>query len=417
MSAAWVAYRTLAPAIGALAPAARAFAPGAERALWNERMGDVRIAGGCAAWIHGASMGESLAAAALSRGLAARAPDSIRLLTSTTRTARARLLSLGERAALAPIDSPQAVRRFLAGVRPKRLFVVETEIWPHWLLAARSEALPVAFVSARLSERSVRGYRRLGAPLRGLLAAAAAVLCQSEDDARRWIALGARAERVAVTGNLKFDALPGPEADRAAARAALGLDPHRPALALGSLRPGEGRVLAGAWSALPEAVRARWQVIAVPRHAAAVRGLEQEAARAAGIGNSGSAPPVASAWRWDARPGVLSAYYGASEAAFVGGSLVPLGGHNPLEPAARGAAVLMGEHHSHQRQAVESLARGGGIVIANPDTVAARLARLLEDDDARHAEAHAGLAVVAALRGAAARSVAELEARGLWPLP
>src|SRR5262249_47567626 len=144
---------------------------------------------------------------------------------------------------------------------PARLFVVETEIWPHWLLAARAGGTPFAFVSARLSERSVRGYRRLGAPLRALLAAAAAGLCQSEDDGRRWLALGARPDRVAVTGNLKFDALPGPEPDRAAARAALGLDPGRPALVLGSLRPGEAGVLAVAWGALPAETRACWQVI------------------------------------------------------------------------------------------------------------------------------------------------------------
>src|SRR5258708_7561494 len=115
---------------------------------------------------------------------------------------RRRLVELGERAALAPIDSPQAISRFLSGVRPARLFIVETEIWPHWLMAARAAQLPVAFVSARLSERSVRGYQRLGSPLMSLIDGVAAVLCQSTEDAARWRAIGARVDRIAITGNL-----------------------------------------------------------------------------------------------------------------------------------------------------------------------------------------------------------------------
>ena len=415
MSAAWIAYRAIAPLIGALAPYTRPFLRGAERVRWSERMGETRLEGGCAAWIHGASMGESTAALALARELDTRAPGAPILLTVTTPTARERIEAKQRHVALAPIDAPAAVRRFLAGAKPARLFVVETEIWPHWLLAARAARLPVAFVSARLSERSVRRYRMLGTPLCDLVAGADAVLCQSEDDARRWRAIGAREDRTRVTGNLKFDALDPPEPDRGAARRALGLDPARPLLTLGSVRPGEARVLAAAWSALPAAVRARWQVVAVPRHAAALAGLEEEARQMWPPRPAPHAPHERD-WRWDARAGVLPAYYGACDVAFVGASLVPLGGHNPLEPAARGAAVLMGPFGSHQAQAVERLRASGGIVIAGDQDVGPALARLLTDDAARTACADGGLAAVESLRGAAQRTVDELEARGLWPV-
>jgi 3-deoxy-D-manno-octulosonic-acid transferase len=260
----------------------------------------------------------------------------------------------------------------------------------------------------------VAGYRRFGPDLRTLLAGVEAVLCQSNEDAERWRTIGARAERVRVTGNLKFDALAPPEPDRAAARAALGLDPGRPALTLGSLRPGEARALARAWSALDPGLRERWQVIAGPRHARAAAELLEEAGRH-GVSAARDGMPQGSAWRWDARPGVLSAYYGASEVAFVGASLVPLGGHNPLEPAARGVAVLMGPHGSHQGAAVERLRAHRAIVIAGTSELAPALARLLGEAAARDSLVTGGLRAVATLRGAASRTARELEALGLWP--
>jgi 3-deoxy-D-manno-octulosonic-acid transferase len=415
VSVVWAAYRILAPCLGALAPAARVFASPGERSLWGERLGRLDLADPCQAWVHSASLGEARAVEALVHELVALRPVARFCLTATTRAGRTRLAELGFPAALAPIDAPQAVRRFFAGVRPERLLLVETELWPHWLLRARTAGVPVAVVSARLSERSVRRYRWLGAGLRRLIAGLHAVLCQSEDDRRRWLEVGAPRGRTAVVGNLKDDALPHPAESREAARAAFGLDRARPLLVLGSVRPGEVRTLARAWRALPEGMRERWQVVAVPRHARAASQLLEEAART-GQQVVGKGAPRAGAWRWDDRAGVLNGYYAAAEVAFVGGSLTPLGGHNPIEPAACGAAVVMGEHHESQAEGVRALREHQAIHVVHSEREVTEALRLLLGNDAvRERDGRAAREVAEARRGAARRAAARLVEWNLWP--
>lgn len=417
MSAAWWAYRVAAPILGSLAPAAGVFTSPHERPYWRERLGEADLPGGCHAWIHAASLGETGGVPPLLRELRRAAPGSRFWLTATSRAGRQRLAGLGEHASMAPIDSPQAVRRFVTGVQPQRLLLIETELWPHWLLRAEAEGIPVAVVSARMSDRSVRRYRGLGGGLRRLVGGLAAVLCQGDEDVRRWLAVGAPEARTVAVGNLKSDGLPSPAPDRAAERASLGLEPARPLLVLGSLRPGEARALAKAWCALAPATRERWQVVAVPRHPRASDELRAEAL-AAGV----SVAPVAAAgavpgsWRWDDRMGVLAGWYRAADAAFVGGSLAPFGGHNPLEPAACGAAVIVGPHHPSQASYVRALAAAGAIAVAAAgEPLAVALRALLEDDAGREARGRAALAVAEAQRGAAAVSVAKLAEWGLWP--
>ena len=414
MSLAWAAYRTLAPVLGAIAPATAIFASPQERPFWRERLGAVALPGGCHAWVHASSLGETGAVAPLLRELSARQPGARFWLTATTRTGRERLSALTWPSSLAPIDSPQAVRRFFRGVQPQRLMLIETELWPHWLLRARAERVPVAIVSARLSERSVRRYQGLGRELKGLVGSLAVVLCQGESDAERWREIGAAPERVSVVGNLKSDGLPEPVADRAIERAALGLDPDRPLLVLGSLRPGEAGAIARAWMALPAPLRARWQVVAVPRHPRAASELRAEAAQA-GVGVAQDVPREG-AWRWDDRMGILVGWYRAAEVAVVGGSLTPFGGHNPLEAAACGCAVVMGPHHTTQLDYVRSLRAADALALT---TAGAHLRETLElllgDDAAREAASAAGLAVARAQRGSAGRAVAQLAAAGLWP--
>jgi 3-deoxy-D-manno-octulosonic-acid transferase len=414
VSVAWLGYRLLAPLAGAAAPLLRGWAPGPERALWPERLGEV-AAGPADAWLHAASMGESMAVQGLLETLRAHAPGARLRLTATTRTGRARLLALGEPATLAPLDTPQAVARFFERVRPRRLLLLETELWPQWLLGARDAGVPVAVLSARLSSRSLAGYRWLGDDFARLVAELAAVLCQSDLDRERWIALGANPARTLTVGNLKNDGLPEPAKDRGAARAELGFDPERPLLVLGSLRPGEAAPLAAAWRGLPEALRRGWQVVAVPRHAHASESLRREAA-ASGVTVMDSGAPRDGAWRWDARAGVLRGYYAAGEVAFVGGTLGPYGGHHPLEPAACGAAVLTGPHLEAQRPAVQALEAAGGITIArDAEGLAVELRGLLEDDARRAGRAAAALAAAGAAKGATRRAVERLVEWGLWP--
>lgn len=415
MSLAWRAYRATAPCVGAVLPAARLLLPRQERELWDERLGRTSVPGGVDAWVHAASLGEATAAGPLVRELAALQPLARFLLSATTSGGRARLAGLGQPAVVAPLDSPQATGCFFAGVGPRRLFLVETELWPHWLLRARADRVPVAVVSARLSVRSLDGYRHLGARFRRLVAGLAAVLCQSEADLERWRLLGAASERSAVTGNLKDDGLPGPVPDRAGARVSLGLDGTRPLLILGSVRPGEVRLLARAWRRLPASLREPWQVVGIPRHPAASTGIREEAAAAGQV-----IAPVgggqAGAWLWDDRLGVLNGYYAAADVAFVGGSLVPHGGHNPLEPAACGAALVMGPHHSTQRDAVCALAEAGALRLADGEAeLAEAIGAWLGDERARERAGQAALEIVAGRRGAARRTVLQLEERGLWP--
>ena len=400
--------------LGSLAPAAGVFTSPAERVLWRERMGRLVRPGGCDAWVHSASLGEAVAASALVRELRRLEPEARLQLTATTRGGRERLSALGLPAALAPLDTPQAVARFFHGVRPERLFLIETELWPHWLMRAARERMPVAVVSARLSERSVRHYRGLGSGMRNLVADLAGVLCQSEDDQQRWLSIGARPERTSVVGNLKSDGLPMPATDRAAERERLGLDRDRPLFVLGNVRPGEVRLLVRAWREQAVELRRRWQVVAVPRHPRALRQLQAEAI-AAGLTVMNAASPT-DAWRWDARLGVLSDWYRAADLAFVGGSLAPYGGHNPLEPAACGAAVMMGPHDASQREAVRALDRAGGIWrVPDARALSGALEALLGHDELRASRAAAALRVAASERGSAARAVQRLRELSLWP--
>ena len=400
--------------LGSLAPAAGVFTSPAERVLWRERMGRLVRPGGCDAWVHSASLGEAVAASALVRELRRLEPEARLQLTATTRGGRERLSALGLPAALAPLDTPQAVARFFHGVRPERLFLIETELWPHWLMRAARERMPVAVVSARLSERSVRHYRGLGSGMRNLVADLAGVLCQSEDDQQRWLSIGARPERTTVVGNLKSDGLPMPATDRAAERERLGLDRDRPLFVLGNVRPGEVRLLVRAWREQAVELRRRWQVVAVPRHPRALRQLQAEAI-AAGLTAMNAASPT-DAWRWDARLGVLSDWYRAADLAFVGGSLAPYGGHNPLEPAACGAAVMMGPHDASQREAVRALDRAGGIWrVPDARALSGALEALLGHDELRASRAAAALRVAASERGSAARAVQRLRELSLWP--
>jgi len=412
VSLAWGVYRVIAPCLGAVAPAARLLLSPHERPLWSERLGG-GASGPVDAWVHAASLGETLGVPPLLGELRRFAGGARFHLTTTTRTGRARLRAIDRSATLAPIDSPQAVTRFFARARPSRLFVLETELWPHWLIRARAGDVPVAVLSARLSARSLPGYARLGGEFRRLVDGLGAVLCQTEEDRDRWLALGAPPGRTEVCGNLKDDALPEPAPDRAAARAALGLERARPLLVLGSLRPGEGRALGAAWRALPAELRDRWQVVAVPRHAGAAAEIEREALSASGTAGAAAA---SKAWRWDARPGVLPGYYAAGEVAFVGGTLAPYGGHNPLEPAAAGAAVIVGPHHGSQAAGMRALlARDAIQVVSSEVPLAAALNDLLAHPERRAARGAAALEVARSRRGAARRAVARLVEWGLWP--
>ena len=303
-----------------------------------------------AVWFHAVSVGEVIAAAPIIARFGEAHPEVPILVTTMTATGAAEVSArLGSRVthAYAPYDFRDAVERFLNALCPCLLVLVETELWPNLIGAAKARGIPVLMVNARLSARSARRYRLGGALVRHMLANIDHVACQYPAHARRFAALGVAVDRLSVTGSVKFDAkLPESLAARAAAlRDRYGLGAV-PVWIAASTHAGEEALVLAAH----QVIRARLpgaRLILVPRHATradAVAALCTTAEMSLGRFSA----PLSS----DARAevllvdamGVLLEHYALAMAAFVGGSLVPAGGHNPIEPAQLGIPVAMGLH-------------------------------------------------------------------------
>ena len=367
-------------------------------------------------WVHAVSVGEVNAVAPLVDALLSAYPGQRLLVTTITPTGSARVRALwGERVdhVYLPYDLSGAVRRFLAHFAPRVALVVETELWPNLLLCCRDEGIPAYLVNARLSERSLRGYRALRPLLARALATLRRIAAQSDGDARRFAALGAPEGSVTVTGNLKYDI----EIDaQAIARVATGfreaVGPRRTWIAASTHPEEEAAVLA-----IHDRLRARWPdllLLWAPRHPERFRGVAQQA--------------VDAGWRVATRRltrlpdaddavfvidtlGELQQFYACADVAFVGGSLQDIGGHNLLEPAAVGVPVVTGPHlHNFTDIATRMQAAGALRVGAGAAEVEQVLERLLEDDAGREAMRDAGLALVRDGRGAVQRTLAVIGA-------
>ena len=404
----WRLFYTLALRIAALFVLARLWwrgqrEPGYRRWI-GERFGSYRagVPGRPMLWIHAVSVGEARASAALVRALAASNPGYDVLLTCMTAAGRETLRELhGESARIAwlPYDYPGAVRRFLDHFRPRLGVLVETEIWPNLLAACAARGVPVLLANARMSEKSARGYQRWDGLLRPSFASLAAVCAQSDGDAERLHALGAR--RVAVSGNLKFDGTPDESrrAEGAAWRARLA----RPVLLLASTREGEEKMLL---DAMP-----RWDgktlVLLVPRHP---RRFDEIAALVAKDGfvasrrSSGEAPEPGDRVHLGDTMGEMDFYYAAADVAVIGGSFAPRGGQNLIEACAAGVPVVLGPSMFNFTEATR-LALEAGAAIQTVDAVAAirEAFRLLPDSGKRTAMGEAGKNLCQAHRGATER--------------
>jgi 3-deoxy-D-manno-octulosonic-acid transferase len=389
----------------------RALRAGEDWRALRERFGFGVAPPAGAIWVHAVSVGEVQLAAALVRELRRRYPERALLVTTATPTGRRRALeAFGAEAAVRylPYDLPDAVARFLGRARPALALILETELWPNLYRECWRRGIPVLLANARLSPASVRRYRWL----RGLIAetlAGVTVAAQSAADAARFRELGAAPERVHEAGNLKFDVavLPAVAREGAALRAALGA--KRPVWVAGSTHAGEEEQLLDAHRLLGERVADALLVLA-PRHPPRFEAV------AALLGRRG----VRFRRRTERLPpepgtpvllvdtlGELPAFYAAADVAFVGGSLVPVGGHNLVEPAALGRALLSGPA-TFNAEAVARLLREAGAleIVADSSALAARLAALLTDPAARARAGDRGLAVVAANRGALAKVLA-----------
>jgi len=366
-------------------------------------------------WLHAASAGEVQAAAILVTALRAQAPQLPLLVTVTTAAGLARARTLFEAQSVAvrylPLDLPGSVRRFLQRVRPQALLVLETEIWPNLIRACATAQVPVMFVSARLSARSARRYRRLGAGMRQLLATVAQVAAQTPADAQRFAQLGVPAARIQVTGNLKTDFSVPETAIASGARLRARLGPQRPVWVAGSTHDHEEQQVLAAHRAVCRTSPGSLLIL-VPRHprrfAAVADWLQREQVPFARQSHDDTVTAQTQVLLVDAM-GMLLECYAAADVAFVGGSLVAVGGHNLLEPAALGRPLLTGPDHANAREILQALLDGEGVrVVHDAAELGRAVAALLQDPDARRRLGAQALQVVNAGRGAGTRVLALL---------
>jgi 3-deoxy-D-manno-octulosonic-acid transferase len=356
-------------------------------------------------WLHAVSVGETRAAEPLVRALQARYPQCRILLTHMTPTGREAGETLfGGRVdrCYLPFDFPGAVARFLDHFRPRAGIVMETEIWPNLIRASRTRSIPLYLVNARLSEKSYAGYRRFAGLVRESLAGFAAVAAQSEEDGRRLTALGARNAR--VTGNLKFEVTLPPDQLELGRLLRRGFGEGRPVLLAASTREGEEAQLLDALEGI--SVPGLLTVI-VPRHPQrfdeVAKLLESRGIRYQRRSDRAAAASETRVMLGDSM-GEMFAYYAACDVAFIGGSLVPLGGQNLIEACAVGKPVLIGPSAYNFEEATESAIQAGAVVqVIDAAALAREAQRLLLDREAARRMAQAALAFADAHRGATAR--------------
>jgi 3-deoxy-D-manno-octulosonic-acid transferase len=372
----------------------------------GERFGHYREqAGEAVLWIHAVSVGEARGSALLVRALAEEFPGCHILVTCGTASGRETLKSLhGESVTVAwlPWDLPGSVRRFLEHHRPRLGLLVDTEVWPNLLAACREFEVPVLLANARMSEKSARGYARFPGLTRPAFAALSSVCAQSEEDAARLRALGAA--NIEVTGNLKFDATPDEAklALGAAFRAALG---ERRVLLLASTREGEEALLLDALGAPP----ARTLLLIVPRHPKRFDEVEKLLAGrglAAIRRSAGMHAVEGAAVLLGDTLGEMDFYFGAADAAVVGGSFAPLGGQNLIEACAAGVPVVLGPHMFNFAEATRlALDAGAALQAVDAGEALEKARALLDDPGRRRAMGEAGKRLCEAHRGATARHV------------
>jgi 3-deoxy-D-manno-octulosonic-acid transferase len=373
------------------------------------------LAGKKVFWVHAVSVGETRAAIPLVHALKQAYPECAVLISNVTETGHAVAETVREAdlCIFFPFDLSFVVRRVLRQIRPTLLIIVETEIWPNFVRCGQAQRIPVALVNGRLSDRSFPRYLRVRFLMAPLLRKFSAFCMQSELDAERMRRLGADPTLVEVTHNLKFDMeAPLPDAAEVARlRTRYRLPATTRVLVAGSTHAGEEEVLVAAYQQLLAAGR-DLVLILVPRHPERCRTVV-ETLGAAGVPcalrseveERGESLPAGGVLVGDTL-GEMLKYYAVADLVFVGGSLVPVGGHNVLEASLVGKPVLFGPHmHNFKEISRLLLEVGGGLQVAGGEELARELARLLDDPEGCAAMGARGRELLAANVGATAHTL------------
>ncbi|HWZ42968.1 MAG TPA: 3-deoxy-D-manno-octulosonic acid transferase [Candidatus Saccharimonadales bacterium] len=340
-------------------------------------------------WIHAVSVGEVLAITRLVEQLKEKYPQHPVFISTTTLTGH--FLAGGrfgeDCAFFVPIDFGFAIRPYLQRLQPALLVLAETEFWPNLLHLVKKSGAAIAVVNARISDRSFPRYRRFRWFFRPVLAGVDLFLAQTEEDARRLVAIGAPVDRVRVSGNLKFDMLSSPDSELAR-DLRVAISHEAPLIVCGSTAEGEEVLLLAAFRKLqqefPEAV-----MVLAPRHPerfdkVAELAISMQLTLTRRCKWNRATAVKAGVFLLDS-VGELASVYALADIAFVGGSLVPLGGHNILEPAQHGVAVMTGLHTFNFREIVRIFSEGDALKITSPEMLAHDLGELIRSPEERQA--------------------------------
>ncbi|MDE1934886.1 3-deoxy-D-manno-octulosonic acid transferase [Bradyrhizobium sp.] len=361
-------------------------------------------------WIHGASVGEVLAAASLIERL--RALNIRILVTSGTVTSAAIVAKRFPPDIIhqyVPYDSPRYVARFLDHWRPSLALFIESDLWPNLILSSAARRLPMVLINGRMSHRSFPRWRRVSGTISALLGRFDVCLAQSRVDAERFSSLGSR--NVVVTGNLKLD-VPAPPADFSKLERLMAVTRGRPIIVAASTHPGEEEVLLEAHRTLAGFFPSLLMVL-VPRHPGrgeAIAQIIEASGLHASIRSHEELPTAATDIYVADTMGELGLFYRLSPVVFIGGSLVKHGGQNPIEAVKLGAALVHGPHVFNFADVYEALDRAGGArVVETREALVKQLGQLLADPKARDSAIAAAERVVSQLGGALDRTLAALE--------
>ncbi|MBI3478220.1 MAG: 3-deoxy-D-manno-octulosonic acid transferase [Acidobacteria bacterium] len=361
-------------------------------------------------WVHAVSVGEVVASSAVIEALQAKFP-SHRMVVSTTTDTGQKLAARrfgADNVIYFPLDFGFAIRPYLAALRPELVVIAETEFWPNFLLLTKRSGARVAVINSRISDRSLPGYQRLHFWLPAVLKNIDLFLAQNEEDGRRLIEIGASAERVSVTGNLKFDVAPPPApAIVASLRDSVRESATGPVLVCGStVEDEEGSLLSAFRNLLvdhPKAV-----MILAPRHPerfVEVAELVEKLGFRMLRRSLWSGEPLAGSVFLVDSIGELAALYSLATVAFVGGSLVPRGGHNILEPAMYGVPVVTGNHYENFRDIVNYFRERNAVRVVGLAELPLVFMELIENAGERDTLGRNALAALESQRGATVRTV------------